>query len=84
MPCGIRSQPLRDLDQVVRIEHRCIQAGMLKNNPQPVKMSVGEVAEVLGSLVNTHKHLIESGVEFQKELESHSISRRMGLLRRPR
>ena len=23
MPCGIRSQPLRDLDQVVRIEHRC-------------------------------------------------------------
>ena len=23
MPCGIRSQPLRVLDQVVRIEHRC-------------------------------------------------------------
>ena len=22
MPCGIRSQPLRDLDQEVRIEHR--------------------------------------------------------------
>ena len=61
-----------------------IQEGMLKNNPQPVKMSVGEAAEVLDSLVNTHKHLIESGVEFQKELETHPISRRMGLLRRPR
>ena len=23
VPCGIRSQPLRDLDQVVRIGHRC-------------------------------------------------------------
>ena len=54
---------------------------MLKNNPQPVKMSVGEDDEVLGSLVNTHKHLIESGAEFQKELESHPIPRKMGLLR---
>ena len=54
-----------------------IQKGMLKNNPQPVKMSVGQAAEVLGSLVNTHKHLIESGVEFQKELESLPISRKM-------
>ena len=54
-----------------------IQEGILKNNPQPA-------AEVLGSLVNTHKHLIESGVEFQKELESLPISKKMGLLRRPR
>ena len=63
---------------------KCIQEGMLKNNPQPVKISVAEAAEVLGSLVNTHKHLIKSGVEFQKELESLPISRKMGLLRRPR
>ena len=63
---------------------KCIQEGMLKNNPQPLKMSVGEAAEVLGSLVNTHKHVIERVVEFQKELESHFITRKMGVLRRLR
>ena len=41
-----------------------IQVGLLKNNPHSVKMSVDEAAEVLCSLVNTHKHLIESRVEF--------------------
>ena len=63
---------------------KCIQEGMLKNNPQPVKMNVGEATEVLGSLVNTHKHLIESRVEFQKEVESLPISRKMGSLQRRR
>ena len=39
---------------------------------------------MLGSLVNTHKHLIESGVESQKELESHPINRKIRVLQRPR
>ena len=55
---------------------KCIQEGMLKKNPQPVIISIGEAAEELGSLVNTHKHLIESGVGFQKELESHLITKK--------
>ena len=61
-----------------------IQEGMLKNNPQPVKMSVGEAAEVLGSLVNTQKHLIEAVWNSKKKLESQPITRKMGELRRPR
>ena len=56
---------------------------MLENNPQSGRKSVREAAEVLGSLDNTHKHLIKSGVEFQKELESHPITRKIGVLRRP-
>ena len=56
---------------------KCIQEGMLKDNSQPVKTSVGEATEVLGSLVNTHKHLIKSGVEFQTEPEFQPITRKM-------
>ena len=43
---------------------------MLKNNPASVKTSVREAAEVLGSLLNTHKCLVESGMEIQKKLDS--------------
>ena len=60
------------------------QQGMLRNNPGFVRNSVKEATEVLGGMLNTHKCLLESGVEFQKRLESHPASKRMGIFRRPR
>ena len=146
MPCGIRSQRLRDLDQVVCIEHSfptiptrssthdalvnkfmdaklktvrkvdlgasprveerkevlqllmkqyekkeklaralsVIQQGMLRNNPGHVKNSVNEDTEVLSGMLNTYKCLLESGVGFQKRLEFHPGSKRMGMFQRPR
>ena len=47
-----------------------IQQGMLRNNPRHVTDSVNEATEVLGEMLNTHKCLLESGVEIQKRLES--------------
>ena len=61
-----------------------IQQGMLRNNPGHVKDSVNEATEVLSGMLNTHKCLLENGVEFQKRLESHPASKRMGIFRRPR
>ena len=55
-----------------------IQQGMLRNNPGHVKESVNEATEVLSGMLNTHKCLLESGVELQKRLESHPASKRMG------
>ena len=43
-----------------------IQQGMLRNNPGFVKDSVNEGTEVLSGMLNTHKCLLESGVEIQK------------------
>ena len=57
-----------------------IQQGM----PGFVKDSVNEENEVLSGMLNTHKCLLESGVEIQKRLESHPVSKRMGNCRRPR
>ena len=54
-----------------------IQQGMLKNNPGHVKDSISEATD-------THKCLLESGVEIQERLESHPTSKRMSILRRPR
>ena len=48
-----------------------IQQGMLRNNPGFVKDSVNDATEVLSGMLNTHKCLLESGVEIQKRLESH-------------
>ena len=61
-----------------------IQQGMLRNNPGHVKDSVNKATQVLSGMFNTHKCLIESGVEFQKRMESHPASKRMGIFRRPR
>ena len=61
-----------------------IQQGMLRNNPGHVKDSVSEATEVLSRMLNTHKCLLESGVEIQKRLESHPASKRMGIIRRLR
>ena len=61
-----------------------IQKGMLRNNPGFVKDSVNEAAEVLGGMLNTHRCLLESGVELQKRLETHPASKKMGIFRRPR
>ena len=61
-----------------------IQQGMLRNNPGHVKHSVREATEVLSGILNTHKCLLESGVEIQRRLESHPASKRMGIFRRPR
>ena len=41
-----------------------IQQGMLRNNPGFVKDSVNEATEVLSGILNTHKSLLESGMEF--------------------
>ena len=54
-----------------------IQKGMLSNNPGFVKDSVNEAAEVLGGMLNTHRCLLESGVELQKRLETHPASKKM-------
>ena len=61
-----------------------IQQGMLRNNPGHVKYSVNEAIQVLSGMRNTHKCLLESGVEIQKRLESQSASKKMGNFRRPR
>ena len=61
-----------------------IQQGMLRNNPGHVKDSVSEATEVLSGMLNTHKWLLESGVEIQKRLESHPASKKMGIFRRLR
>ena len=58
--------------------------GMLRNNPGHVKDSVNEASEVLSRMLNTHKCLLESGVEIQKKLESHPASKKMGIFRRLR
>ena len=57
---------------------------MLRNNPGFVKDSVNEATEVLSGMLNTHKCLLESGVEIQKRLESYPASKRMGIFRGPR
>ena len=49
-----------------------------------VKDSINESREVLSGMLNTHKYLLESGVEIQKRLESHPASKQMGIFRRPR
>ena len=61
-----------------------IQQGMLRNNPRHVADSVNEATEALGGMLNTHKCLLESGVEIQKRLESHPATKKMGIFRRPR
>ena len=61
-----------------------IQQGMLRNNPGDVKDNVNEASEVLSGMLNTHKCLLESGVEIQKKLESHPASKKMGIFRRLR
>ena len=61
-----------------------IQQGMLKNNPGHVKESVKEASEVLSGMLNTHKCLLDSGMEIQKKLESYPASKKMGIFRRLR
>ena len=61
-----------------------IQQGMRRNKPGFVKDSVNEATEVLSGMLNTHKCLLESGVEIQKKLESHPSSKRMVIFRKPR
>ena len=61
-----------------------IQQGMLRNNPGHVKDSVNVATEVLSGMLNTHKCLLEIGVEIHKRLESHSASKKVGIFRRPR
>ena len=61
-----------------------MQKGMLKNNSGFVKDFVNEAAEVLVGMLNTHRCLLESGVELQKRLETHPVSKKMDVFRRPR
>ena len=61
-----------------------IQKGKLRNNPGLEKNSVNEAAEVLGGMLNTHRCLLESGVELQKRLETHPASKKIGVFRRLR
>ena len=50
---------------------KIIQDGMRQYTPTTVKTSVGEAADVLCSLFNTHECQMKSGVKIQKRLESH-------------
>ena len=61
-----------------------IQQHMLRNNPGFVKDSVKEATEVLSGMLNTHKCLLESEAEIQKELESQAASKNMGIFWRLR
>ena len=61
-----------------------IQQGMLRNNPGFVKDSVNKATEVLSGMLNTHKCLLESGVEIQKKLECYPASKTLSIFRRPR
>ena len=63
---------------------KAIQDGMRKCNPAPVKSSFGEVAEVIGTLLNTHKCLVESGMEIQKRMDSQPAVRKVLAPQRPR
>ena len=87
MPCWIRSHPLQDLDQVVRIEHRrrilCSPKRDWSGRVFRDRLSVNEAAEVLGGMLNTHRCFLESGVEIQKRLKSHPVNRKMGIFWRP-
>ena len=60
-----------------------IQQGLLRNNPLPVTDSVNEATEVLGGMLNTRKCLLESRVQIQKRMESHTAKKKMGIFRRP-
>ena len=60
------------------------QQGMLRNKAGFVKDSVNEATEVLSGMLNTHRCLLESGVEIQKNLESHPASKRIGIFWRSR
>ena len=61
-----------------------IQQDMLRNNPGHVKDSVKKATEVWSVMLNTHKWLLESGVEIQKKLESRAALKKMGIFLRPR
>ena len=90
--CEIFSEDggLKDILQLLKEQSRkmerlgmalkVIQDGMRQNTPTTVKTSVGEAAEVLGSLFNTHECLMKSGVEIQKRLESHPATKKMRIL----
>ena len=60
------------------------QQGMLRDNPRHLKGTVNVTIDVLSGMLNTHKCLLESGVEIQKRLESHPASKKVGIFRRPR
>ena len=61
-----------------------IQQSMLRNNPGHVNNSVNKATEVLSVMFNTHKCLLESGVEIHKKLESHPAAKKTGIFRRLR
>ena len=63
---------------------KVIQNGMRQNTQTTIKTGIGGAAEVLESLLNTHKCLLKSGVKIQKRLESHPASKKMGISRRHR
>ena len=75
-----QSEKLKKLARALSV----IQQGMLKNNPGHVKDSLNEATEVLGGMFNTHRCHLESGVEIQKILESHPVTKKMGIFRTPR
>ena len=58
-----------------------IQQGMLSNNPGFIKDSVNEATEVLSGMLNTHKCLLQSGVEIQNRLESYPALKKKGIFR---
>ena len=67
-----------------RLSLKVIQDGMRQNTPTTVKTSVGEAAEVLGSLLNTQECLMKSGLEIQKKLDFYPPTKKMRIFQRPR
>ena len=61
-----------------------IQQSMLRNNPRHVTNSVNEATELLCGMLNTHTCLLESGMEIQKRLESHLVTKQMEIIRTSR
>ena len=61
-----------------------IQQGMLRKHPGHVKDNNSKATEVLSGMLNTHKCLLDSGVEIQERLESHPVSKGMSIFRRSR
>ena len=78
------SEDQKYLQPYFQFHRNIIQGAIRQNTPTTIKTTVGEAAEVLDSLLNTHECLLKSRVEIQKRLESHPASRKMEIFRRHR
>ena len=57
---------MKKLDRVLRV----VQEIIIKNSPGSFKSRVGEANEVFSRLLNTHKCLVEGGMEILKRVDA--------------